>query len=202
MAEVTFVKSFLAALDGRPLKLSPDHVEDPKTYQTRSAYILPKMPKAMSKRKGARLTPGQERSLAVTVTSIRNPPFNLKLSSQDRNTSVHDIKAIVAKETGILEDKIKILHKKKPVPDSKVLRDLVAEDDQAIDFSVMVIGGGSSATMMKPESQQRQQGLSGAEVLRTEEFWNDLKSFLLQRTRDEQVAAELMSTFQSSWKGR
>lgn len=155
----------------------------------------------MSKRKGTRVAPGQERSLAVSVTSIRNPPFSLKLSSQSRSTSVHDIKATVAKETGIPENKIKILHKKKPVPDSKVLRDLVAEDDEAIDFSVMVIGG-ASATVVKPGNEEAQQGLSGTDVLLTEEFWDDLKSFLLQRTRDEQVAAELMSTFQSTWKAK
>jgi ubiquitin-like protein 4 len=159
------------------------------------------MPKAMSKRKGVRVTPGQERSLAVSVTSIRNPPFNLNLSSQSRSTSVQDIKATVAKETRIPEDKIKILHKKKPIPDSKVLRDLIAEDDEAIDFSVIVIGG-ASATVANPDDQKAQQSLSGTDVLRTEEFWDDLKSFLLQRTRDEQVAAELMSTFESTWKAK
>lgn len=37
MAEVTFAKQFLAALDARPVKLSPDHVEDPKGYPARSA---------------------------------------------------------------------------------------------------------------------------------------------------------------------
>lgn len=35
MTEVAFAKSFLAALDSRPQKLSPDHVEDPKSYPAR-----------------------------------------------------------------------------------------------------------------------------------------------------------------------
>ncbi|TGJ78668.1 hypothetical protein E0Z10_g10088 [Xylaria hypoxylon] len=203
MTEVSFAKSFLAALDGRPIKVSPDHVEDPKTYQARSAYILPKMPKAMSKRKS--VAPGQERSLIVTVKSLRNPPLDLRLSSQTLNTSVHDVKTSVSKETGIPEDKIKILHKKKPVPDSKVLKDLVGDDDTTVEFSVMVMGGAATAaaTVGKPETQSEvAQGLSGAGVLQTEEFWGDLKGFLLQRIRDEQLAEELTNTFQEAWKAK
>ncbi|RWA09373.1 hypothetical protein EKO27_g5742 [Xylaria grammica] len=207
MTEVSFAKSFLAALDGRPIKLSPDHVEDPKTYQARSAYILPKMPKAISKRKGTSIAPGQERSLVVTVKSLRNPPLDIRLSSQTINTSVHDVKASVAKETGIAEDKIKILHKKKPISDSKVLKDLIGEDDTAVEFSVMVIGGAAAAaaaaTAEKPETQSEvAQGLSGADVLQTEEFWGDLKGFLLQRIRDEKIAEDLANTFQEAWKAK
>lgn len=37
MAEVNFARSFLAMLDTRPIKLSGDHVEDPKSYPARSA---------------------------------------------------------------------------------------------------------------------------------------------------------------------
>ncbi|KAI0424680.1 cell-cycle control medial ring component-domain-containing protein [Xylaria sp. FL1042] len=207
MTEVIFAKSFLAALDGRPIKLSPDHVEDPKTYQARGAYILPKMPKPMSKRKGTNVAPGQERSLVVTIKSLRNPPLDLRLSSQTLNTSIHDIKTYVAKETSIAEGKIKILHKKKPIPDSKVLKDLVGEDDTAVEFSVMVMGGASAVAAAAPvEKHDAQgevaQGLSGAGVLETQEFWADLKGFLLQRIRDEQLAADLTSTFQEAWKAK
>lgn len=35
MTEVQFAKSFLAALDGRPIKLQADYVEDPKNYPSR-----------------------------------------------------------------------------------------------------------------------------------------------------------------------
>ncbi|KAF2969404.1 hypothetical protein GQX73_g4098 [Xylaria multiplex] len=203
MTEVSFAKSFLAALDGRPIKISLDHVEDPKTYQPRGAYILPKMPKAISKRKSTSVAPGQERSLVVTVKSLRNPPLDLRLSSQTINTSVHDVKTSVAKETGIAEDKIKILHKKKPVPDSKVLKDLVGEDDTTVEFSVMVIGGAAAAApvVVKTETQNEvAQGSSGTDVLQTEDFWGDLQGFLLQRIRDEKLAEELTHTFQEAWK--
>ncbi|GAP85638.1 putative ubiquitin supergroup protein [Rosellinia necatrix] len=206
MTEVSFSKSFLAALDGRPIKLSPDHVEDPKTYQARGAYILPKMPKAMSKRKGGSVAPGQERSLAVTVKSLRNPPLDLRLSSQAPGTSVHDVKASVARETGIAEARIRMLHRKKPVPDSKVLRDLVGDDDVAVEFSVMIMGGTTAAAAALPAKPDAQpgvaQGLSGADVLQTPGFWDDLNGFLLQRIRDEQLASDLVTTFQQAWKAK
>ncbi|KAH8165557.1 hypothetical protein CIB48_g2689 [Xylaria polymorpha] len=209
MTEVSFAKSFLAALDGRPIKLSPEHVEDPKTYQARSAVRAPPswcpsiMPKPISKRKGASVAPGQERSLVVTVKSLRNPPLDLRLSSQTINTSIHDVKASVAKETGIDEGKIKILHKKKPIPDSKVLKDLVGDGETTIEFSVMVMGGAAAVAAAKPEAQNDvAQGLSGADVLQTQDFWSDLSGFLLQRIRDEQLAAELTDTFQQAWKGK
>lgn len=35
MTEVSFARSFLSALDARPIKISADHVEDPKTYPAR-----------------------------------------------------------------------------------------------------------------------------------------------------------------------
>ncbi|KAJ8121030.1 hypothetical protein ONZ43_g2417 [Nemania bipapillata] len=202
MAEVTFAKSFLAALDGRAIKLSPDHVEDAKTYQARSAYILPKMPKAMSKRKGASVAPGQERSLVVTVKSLRNPPLDLRLSSQTLNTSIHDVKTSVAKETGIAENKIKILHKKKPIPDSKVLKDLVSDDDTTVEFSVMVMGGAAAIATKPDVKAEVAQGLSGTDVLETQDFWDDLNGFLLQRIRDEHLAGDLMNTFRQAWKAK
>ncbi|KAI2631594.1 cell-cycle control medial ring component-domain-containing protein [Xylaria nigripes] len=203
MTEVAFARSFLAALDGRPIRISPDHVEDPKS-SARSAYILPKMPKAMSKRKGTSVAPGQERSLVVTVKSLRNPPLDLRLSSQSLNTSVHDIKVYVAKETSISEDKIKILHKKKPVSDSKVLKDLVGEDDTTVDFSVMVMGGAAAvAVATQPvEPIEVAQDLHGNNILQTQEFWDDLKGFLRQRIQDEQLVAEITNTFRESWTAK
>jgi len=41
MTELSFAKSFLQTLDARPSKLSPTHVEDPKTYPARGAVRLP-----------------------------------------------------------------------------------------------------------------------------------------------------------------
>ncbi|KAI1388375.1 cell-cycle control medial ring component-domain-containing protein [Hypoxylon trugodes] len=200
MTEVTFAKSFLSVLDSRPVKLSPDHVEDPKSYAARGAYILPKMPKTMSKRKSTSVAPGQERSLTVAVKSLRNPPLDIKITSQTLNTSVLDIKTSVSKDTGIPVDKMKLLHKKKPIPDSKVLKDLAGESETSIEFSVMVMGG--AAAIKTPAQTDVAQGQSGEEALGTNEFWDDLKGFLLQRIRDEKKAAEVADTFQAAWKAK
>ncbi|KAK6954952.1 hypothetical protein Daesc_002581 [Daldinia eschscholtzii] len=201
MTEVSFARSFLAALDARPVKLSADHVEDPKSYAARAAYILPKMPKPMSKRKATTVAPGQERSLTVLVKSLRNPPLDIKLSSQTPNTSVLDIKTAVSQDTGIPVDKMKLLYKKKPVVDSKVLKDLAGEGETSIEFSVMVMGG-AAAIKSTPAQAEVAQGQSGSEVLGTTEFWDDLRGFLLQRIRDEKTAEDLTNTFQSAWKAK
>ncbi|KAI1449462.1 cell-cycle control medial ring component-domain-containing protein [Annulohypoxylon stygium] len=201
MTEVTFAKSFLTALDSRPVKLSPDHVEDPKTYPARSAYILPKMPKTMSKRKPHAVAPGQERSFTVLVKSLRNPPLDVKLTSQMPNTSILDVKTAVSNDSGIPVEKMKLLHKKKPIPDSKVLKDLAGEDETSIEFSVMVMGG-AAAIKSPPAQVEVAQGLSGGEVLRTKEFWDDLRGFLLQRIRDEKIAVELADIIHDAWNAR
>ena len=41
MSEVSFAKTFLAALDARPSKLSADHVEDPRNYPSRTPVSFP-----------------------------------------------------------------------------------------------------------------------------------------------------------------
>lgn len=159
------------------------------------------MLKPMTKRKAAPI-PGQERSLTVFVKSLRNPPLDVKLSSQTPNTSVLDIKTAVSQDTGIPVEKMKLLFKKKPTPDSKVLKDLVGEDETSAEFSVMVMGGAAAMKTPPPAQAEVAQGQSGKEVLDTKEFWDDLRGFLLQRIRDEKTAGDLTDTFQAAWKAK
>ncbi|KAI7774683.1 hypothetical protein LA080_007990 [Diaporthe eres] len=211
MTEVIFARSFLSALDSRPQKLSADHVEDPKSYPARPPYILPRMPKPMSK--AVSLAPGQERSITVRIKSLRNPPLDIRLSSQPLNTSILDVKTSVSSETTIPVDKIKVLHKKKPVADSKVLKDLLGEDETSVEFSVMVLGGAAAAASPAPKNEDdpaaataaadaasTAQGTSGEAVLQTDAFWTDLRGFLSQRIRDEKITEELFGKFLSSWE--
>ncbi|KAG6360646.1 hypothetical protein INS49_011711 [Diaporthe citri] len=209
MTEVIFARSFLTALDSRPQKLSADHVEDPKSYPARPPYILPRMPKPMSK--AVSLAPGQERSITVRIKSLRNPPLDIRLSSQPLNTSILDVKTSVSTETTIPVDKIKVLHKKKPVADSKVLKDLLGEDETSVEFSVMVLGGAAAAASPAPNNEDgpaaaaadaasTAQGTSGEAVLQTDAFWTDLRGFLSQRIRDEKITEELFGKFLSSWE--
>ena len=160
----------------------------------------------MSKQTSTSIAPGQERSLSVAIKSLRNPPLDIKLSSQPLNTSILDIKNSVTQQTSIPADKIKILHKKKPVPDSKVLKDLVAEHEISVEFSVMVLGGAAAVPTAPATGVQAHteiaQGPSGLEELHKKVFWDDLRGFLLQRLRDEGTTDELFKTFQDAWKAK
>lgn len=44
------------------------------------------------------------------------------------------------------------------------------------------------------------QGKSGKDVLETEEFWQDLRGFLVQRSRDEKVAEVLVGRCKEGWR--
>lgn len=168
------------------------------------------MSKPMSKK--VALAPGQERSVTVHIKSLRNPPLDIKLTSQPLNTSILDIKTAVAEQASLLLDKIKVLHKKKPVADSKVLKELLDEDETSVEFSVMVMGGAAAAAAASPaaspvakaeepaEGTNPAQGISGEAVLATDEFWTDLRGFLLQRIRDEKITEDLFAKFLSSWE--
>ncbi|KAH7157054.1 cell-cycle control medial ring component-domain-containing protein [Dactylonectria macrodidyma] len=199
MAEVGFAKTFLSSLDSRPAKLSANHVEDPKRFPARPPYILPRMPKPMSK--PLNLAPGQERSIKVTLKSLRNPPLDIKFTSQPLDTSVLDIKSKVLAQTRIPVAKMKLLHNKKPVPDSKVLKDLLGDTETAIEFSVMVIGGAAAISPEEPEAGPTVTP-TGQAALETEEFWDDLKGFLMQRLKDQAQAEDLSTLFKSSWQSR
>jgi ubiquitin-like protein 4 len=140
----------------------------------------------------------------VTLKSLRNPPLDIKLTSQPLSTSVLDLKQKVVEETSIPLEKIKLLYKKKPVVDSKILKELVAEEEGTnVEFSVMVLGGAVAAVKKDAVSPADvAQGTSGADTLQTTAFWDDLKGFLLQRIRDEREAAALFETFQSAYQAR
>lgn len=241
MSEISFAKTFLSALDACPRKLSPDYVEDLKSYPARppvrspplppplslhfftnnlipflasKQYTLPKMPKPMSKRVPTHIGPGHERSVTVRVRSLRNPPLDVQLPAQPlATTSVLDVKVAVAAQADLVPGKIRVLHKKKPVPDSKVLKDLVGDGETTVEFSVMVMGGAAAAAVSPaaaPRAAEEEsaaadaapvaQGQSGAAVLETDAFWTDLRGFLLQRIRDEQITEELFGKFLSSWE--
>lgn len=85
------------------------------------------------------------------------------------------------------------------------MKEIVGDADmgEEVEFTVMVIGG-----LVAPVSQQGanpgiiSQRPGGEEVLRSEEFWVDLKGFLLQRVRDEEKAVEALNVFREGWSKR
>jgi ubiquitin-like protein 4 len=158
------------------------------------------MPKSFSRPQN--LAPGQERSVTVQLKSLRNPPIDLKLTSQPLNTSVLDLKLAVSERTRIPTEKLKLLHKKKPVADSKVLKELVGEEEKLVDFSIMVIGGAAAVPTDEEAQAAVETQPTGAAALETDHFWGDLKGFLTQRLKDEKEADELTRTWRSDWQSK
>jgi hypothetical protein len=168
---------------------------------TRLQYILPKQAKPLEKK--IKLAPGAERSLTVSLKSLRNPPLDITLKAQPPTTSILDLKSAIHEQTSIPVNKLRVLHNKKPVTDSKVLKDLVKEDESSIEFSVMVIGGapkkGDEEVIPDAGVGKVAQGESGLETLKNEEFWSDLKGFLTQRLRDEAQGEKVYGLFRGAW---
>ncbi|KAI9774796.1 MAG: hypothetical protein M1840_000012 [Geoglossum simile] len=206
MTESTFAKQFLSALDARPVVISSDHVEDPKKYPARPAYTLPRMPRPMKKRK--RVAPGQEASIDITMKSLRNPPLDIALPSQPRSTSILNLKTAISEKYGIPTEKIRLLLKKKPCPDLKLMKDLVPEGEGEVEFSIMVMGGVAAVAsehgigpIAKPSEAPTAQG-TYEEVLLKSEFWDELKGFLSQRLKDEAGAEKIYAVFRNAWDKR
>ena len=117
--------------------------------------------------------------------------------------------------------KIKILWHKKPIPPSKLTvadaleGDATATKDGKVEFGIMILGGviqvekptadvasGGDAKGEAMEGVEETtpvaQGPSGKEVLETQEFWIDLKGFLVQRLRDEGEAERVVKLFKAT----
>ncbi|KUJ09068.1 uncharacterized protein LY89DRAFT_598710 [Mollisia scopiformis] len=204
MTELSFAKTFLTTLDSRPTKVTADHVEDPKSYPGRGAYILPKFPRPMNKRQKTSTLPGSEPSLSVLLKSARNPPLEITLTSQALSTSILSLKEFVSAQSSIPVSKIRLLYNKKPVPDSKILKDLLGDGDVGtkMEFGIMVMGGVAVLKKADEEVEPKVVGEgvigAGAEVLKTEEFWGDLKGFLVQRLKDESEGERVVGVFRKA----
>ncbi|KAK5660832.1 hypothetical protein OQA88_12203 [Cercophora sp. LCS_1] len=215
--ELTFAKTFLSLLDTKPTKITPDHIEDPHNYPSTNPYTLPHLPSQppLPKPSPTAQTPGTEPSISITVRSLRNPPLSITLPALPiGTTSALEIKNLVSQQSTIATDKLKLLYNKKPIADSKSLREIVGSDNTngSVELSVMVMGGaaalgtapgtGGTGTTEKEKAGPVATGLSGREVLGTDEFWGDLQGFLQQRLKDEGVAGEVVGVFKGAWEGR
>lgn len=117
---------------------------------------------------------------------------------------MHDLKTAVAKEIGVEgTGNIRVLYKKRPCADSKTVKDVLGDEEtgqEGVEFSIMVLGGVAEGE--KDVKALVAQGASGEEVIVTDEFWGDLRGFLMQRIRDEATAEEMWMAFKGVWKGR
>ncbi|KAF1942088.1 hypothetical protein EJ02DRAFT_503076 [Clathrospora elynae] len=233
MSELAFCKSFLSALDARPVKLSSDHIADARQYPAQGVYTLPRLPPPHPQRPNPKPSASDDASSPSTAISISLKPMKpttptIPLSGIDpRKTSIYDLKQQYASQTSIPAAKIKILYKKKPVIDSKTVADVVGTDAGAeVEFGVMVMGGGvaspsvagtpvtsppavaptegekglNSASAGETSGGAAAVGPSGKELVATDEFWGDLKNFVLQRIKDEAEGERLVGVFKSAWE--
>ncbi|MCJ1382728.1 hypothetical protein MMC17_005841 [Xylographa soralifera] len=230
MTELSFAKSFLSTLDSRPVKLPSDHAFDPKTFEPNGPYTLSRMPHPM-RRTSKPSAPGAAPALTVSLKSLRNPPLDISLSNKPLTTSVLELKQAVAENIGVSgTDKIRLLYKKKPCADSKTVKDLIGDEMlKDVEFSVMVMGGMAAGGEAAPEAEKNPgsaadgdtkmedvpmaqgpsgvvvldaQGPSGAPLLGTQQFWQDLDAFLVQRIGDKDVASEALALFIGAWKNK
>jgi len=123
-------------------------------------------------------------------------------------------------------DKVKILLNKKPVPPSKKTISEALDDKSAgreVEFGVMIMGGAPDPPPQQPPaapatdstkptpmdgveptksaSDPVQPGVeSGAAVLESAAFWEDLQGFLEQRIRDQSQAQVVRGVFEKAWR--
>jgi len=137
----------------------------------------------------------------VQLSYAKSPKHGLELEAQALTTSVFDLKSAYASKRSVPVDKIKLLFSKKPVADSKTLKDLLPDGTSEADFTVMLMGGvtPSDATPAAEQSTvPAAQGPSGKDILATDQFWDDLKSFLVQRLKDEDEGKRLAAVFRKA----
>ena len=164
------------------------------TPSNTTQYILPRNPLPLPKRQ--KLAPGAERSISVSLRSLRNPPLDITLPSLPGSTSILDLKQTINSRTSIPVDKLRMLHKKKPVPDSRILKEVAGEGEQKLELGVMVIGGAAAVRggeeEVIPPVAESDEGMG-------DEFWRDLRGFLVQRLKNEELGEKATGVFRKAW---
>ena len=90
-----------------------------------------------------------------------------------------------------------MLHKKKPVPDSRILKEVAGAEEQKLELGVMVIGG---SAVVKGGDEEVIPPVAGADEGMGEDFWRDLRGFLVQRLKSEELGERAVGVFKTAWK--
>ena len=172
----------------------------------------PEMPKKIRQHQA----PGASKSITVRLKSARNPVLEFTVANTPlASTSVDDLKVAVqdrVTDSGgnkVAMEKIKILHKRKPVTGKSIAEVLASEPDitaggKEVEFGVMIIGG---AKLMEPTKEKEDKTgdsvpltmAKGESALESEDFWNDLQTYLGQRLQDDVQAKKLRELFRDAW---
>ncbi|KAI9827377.1 MAG: hypothetical protein M1826_006302 [Phylliscum demangeonii] len=224
MSETATARQFLATLDAQPVRITSDHVEDPRQYPARAAYIMPKMPRPMSKRPAA-VAPGQEPCIDIRLshvgsgTTSKEASLDMTLSNQPLTTTIGDVKRAIQDQTGTAPADIRLLYQKKPCTDGKTIQDLGAERGQKeIELRVMLakrtsvedaarpgkLGPEKEAEGKEPGNNRGGEGdaakASALGVLGKEDFWSRLGRFLSTTLPREREKEWVLSVFRKAWE--
>lgn len=177
------------------------------------------MPKKVKKTQA----PGSSKSINIRVKSARNPALEFTIPNAPLSTTtVQDLRDAVrgrvadAQGNPVALDKIKVLYHRKPVSGTgKTVAEILAEEPEMlaggkeVEFGVMIIGGAKTidAAESQPADEETRDvsplkaavGPSGAELLQTDAFWDDLQGYLQQRLKDDEEAKRLRTLFKESW---
>jgi len=193
-------------------------------------YILPRMPKPYSKRAqsstSVKPTSTSSATLTITLKPLRasaTGPNTVVVKDQTPESSIYDVKAACAAQAGYATEKVKILWERKPVSDSKTVKEVVGEDatpGAEVEMGVMFMGqptqapsGGSAEPSAAPTAEEQgpdrrasvyedassAQAGHGEAVLETKEFWDELQSFVSQKLHNDSLTTNVMQGFRQSW---
>lgn len=177
-------------------------------------FVIPKTDRPYAKHVPA--TPLDDRRTnenhTILLSSPKNPSFKYYVPSCTSTTSVSSLKSALSKAKALPVDKIRILYKKRPVTDSKVLKDFLSPDElmhkSTIELGVMVMGGvavaGDPSIAMLESSETTNHGQRSTEadantMLQGDDFWHDLHGFLAQRLKDDKVSNEFYDRCKIAW---
>ncbi|KAL5340669.1 cell-cycle control medial ring component [Aspergillus crustosus] len=188
MSEIAFTKSFLSALDARPIKVRSDHVFD-QGETPRVSYILPRLPPRHpsmpkpSNKSASSTAPGSSKSITITLKSARSPVLNITIPGAPLSTTtISDLKDSVRERIAdtnsggkVPLEKIKILFKRKPVTgNGKTVKEVIADTGdegvellsggKEVEFGVMVMGGAKVVEADGDETSQSERGEEGGGV--------------------------------------
>jgi len=161
-------------------------------------------------------------AFTITLKPLRGTPVTI--TNQTPDASIYDVKAACAAQAGYLPEKVKVLWERKPVSESKTVREVVGEaakEGAEVEMGVMFVGqptekAGGAAEKDKEKEVETAPAVEeddvwheapvapgqehGKAVLESDSFWQDLHGFVLQRIKDEAVTKELLAGFKKSWK--
>lgn len=158
-------------------------------------FLLPQIPFDPPQKRKQQSVPGQARAISITLKTLRDPPLHFQLS-RDPSTTVAEIKDEISSQASLVSSKVKLLYNKKPVGDAIKVSDMLDEGKNEVTMTVMLMPG---AIQPKVPTLESQSSVAPADlILRTDNFWDDLRGFLTLRLKDEDVANRTTDVFRRS----